>query len=350
MDEAEQQEFCDRLGVSPDVSATDLERAHMRKAFAARQAGDLAGVAADKEAFDGLRPIVQAREQAAARQSRESAYENKAERDLEVLAAQGEQEFYGEIPSDWDPRNFYSPWITFLAPPIVVGLAWLVNASPLQFMLRAFYIWIHEFGHATVAWMSGFKALPLPLGWTSISPSREDFVYWGVLFLLGVFFVAGWKERRIWPLIIAPVVAAGQWWMTWRMEDWQIEMWIDFAGVGGEFYLSALMVALFFVNLPDKFRWGTCRYLFLFMGAACFIETYSFWRDVYVGLEEIPWGTMIHGEGDEGGDMNKLRDGWGWSRQRIYRTYNALGQACLFAVGGIYLLANAVTLFRRLRS
>ena len=321
----------------------------MRKAFAARQADDLEKVASLKEAFKALQPLMQEREQATVRQSRQVAQQSKAQRELEALAAKHEAELYGEMPSDWDPRNFYSPWVNLLALPLVIGVAWLVNASPIQFMLRAFYIWIHEFGHATVAWMGGYKALPLPLGWTNISPAREDFVYWGILFLLGVFLVAGWKERRIWPLILAPIIAVAQWWMTWRMADWQIEMWIDFAGVGGEFYLSALMVALFFVQLPDKFRWGTCRYFFLFLGAATFIETYSFWRDVYVGLEEIPWGTMIHGEGDEGGDMNKLRDGWGWSRQRIYRTYNDLGRACLLAVGAVYLLANITNLYRRFR-
>ena len=350
MDDPLHREYCQRLGVSDEVSAVELERAHMHKAFAARKAGDLTRLAELKEAFDGLQPIVREREQTVARAERESASAANAERKIQELAEKGEEEFYGEMPSDWDPRNFHSHWVNLLAVPLVIGLAWLVNASPLQFLLRAFYIWIHEFGHATVAWMSGFKALPLPLGWTSISPAKEDFVYWGILFLLGVFFVAGWKERRLWPLIIAPIIAAAQYWMTWRMQDWQTEMWIDFGGVGGEFYLSALMMVLFFVDLPDKFRWGSCRYLFLFMGAACFIETYTFWRDVYVGLEEIPWGTMIHGEGDEGGDMNKLRDGWGWSRQQIYRTYNSLGQACLYAVGGVYLLANVVTLYRRLRS
>jgi hypothetical protein len=350
MEQAEQREYCQRLGVKADVSATDLERAHMRRKFSARQSGDHAAVAALDEAFAALRPVVQAREQATARRLRESAREVRSQREIDAWAEQGETEFYGEMLSDWDPRSFHSPWITILAPPLVIALAWLINLTPFKFVLQAFYIWIHEFGHATVAWMSGYKALPLPLGWTNISPEREELVYWGVLFLLAVFFIAGWRERRWWPVIIAPIIAAGQWGMTWRMEDWQVEMWIDFAGVGGEFCLSALMVALFFVNLPEKFRWGTCRYLFLFMGAACFIEAYSFWRDVYVGLEEIPWGTMLHGDGDEGGDMNRLRDGWGWSRQRIYRTYHALGQACLIALGASYLLATATTLYHRLRA
>ena len=193
--------------------------------------------------------------------------------------------------------------------------------------------------------MSGYKALPLPIGWTNISTEKQDFVYWGILFLLSVFFVAGWKERRIWPLIIAPIIAVAQWLMTWIVPEWRTEMWITFGGVGGEFYLSALMVVAFFVDLPEKFRWGSCRYLFLFMGAACFLDSYIFWRDAAAGVEDIPWGTMIHGEGDEGGDMNKLHEGWGWPIQKIQQSYNAIGTTCLIVVTAIYTLANLSTLY-----
>jgi hypothetical protein len=297
-----------------------------------------------RTAFEALRPWVAAREQNSARQAADQARERKADREWEELVEEGQPDEVS--PLSWDPRSFDSLWISLLAPPLVVGLAWLINLSPLSFLLQGFYIWIHEFGHATVAWMSGYKALPLPIGWTNISPTKESFVYWGVLFLIGVFAVAGWRERRLWPLVLAPLLAVAQWWMTWRVPEWRTEMWIDFAGVGGEFYLSAGMVALFFISLPEKFRWGSCRYLFLFLGAACFIETYTFWREVYVGREEIPWGTMIHGEGDEGGDMNKLRDGWGWTRQRIYRTYNTLGHTCLLLVGIIYATANFINLLK----
>ena len=349
MDPAKLSACYELLGVDPGVSAVALERAHMQKSFAAKLAGDEAAMDALREAFGVLQPIVKEREQLGARASAAQARDKRDESQYKALVEEAEAEYLEDPPSDWDPRNFHSPWINLLALPVVIGIAWLINASPLQFLLRAFYIWVHEFGHATVAWMSGFKALPLPIGWTNISPTKEDFVYWGILFLLSVFSVAGWKERRIWPLILAPIIAVAQWWMTWRVEEWQTEMWIDFGGVGGEFYLSALMVAAFFIDMPEKFRWGSCRYLFLFLGAACFIETYTFWRDVYVGLEEIPYGTMIHGEGDQGGDMNKLRDGWGWSRQRIYRTYNSLGHACLIAVGGIYAAFNLTTIIRRLR-
>ncbi|GAB5562259.1 MAG: hypothetical protein SynsKO_39060 [Synoicihabitans sp.] len=341
MDALEFQNYLKRLGVGPRVSSTDLERAHMRLAFAARQAKDLEQVEDLKRAFEAVRPVIQAREQAEARERAKSARHRSDERAHEVILESDPME---PPPSVWDPRSFHSPCVNLLAVPAAVGIAWLVNLSPLKFFLQAFYIWIHEFGHASVAWMSGYKALPLPLGWTNISPTKEDFVYWGILFLLGVFFVAGWKERRIWPMILAPFIGLFQWWMTWIVPDWRTEMWKDWAGVGGEFYLSALMVGAFFIDLPDKFRWGTCRYLFLFLGAGCFLDSYHFWQAVAAGTEDIPWGTMIHGEDDQGGDMNKLHEGWGWPHQKIIQSYLVLANGCIWAVSAIYISFNLATL------
>lgn len=344
MDAHEFQNHLTHLGVGPGVSSTDLERAHMKLAFAARQRGDLDEVEELKDSFAAVRPVIQAREQAEARERSESAREKSDE--IKEARLQEEELLLEPAPSVWDPRSFQSPWVNFLAVPLVVGLAWLINATPLKFFLQAFYIWIHEFGHATVAWMSGYKALPLPLGWTTISPTKETFVYWGILFLLSVFFVAGWKERRVWPLVLAPVIAAAQWWMGWKVPDWRTEMWNDFGGVGGEFYLSALMVGAFFLNLPEKFRWGTCRYLFLFVGAGCFLESYHMWQEIAAGRKDIPWGSMIHGGDDEGGDMSKLHQGWGWPREKIIQSYTSLANACILAVAVIYLVFNLASLHK----
>jgi hypothetical protein len=340
MEDAQFKLYADRLGVGLDVSAVELERVWMRKSFTTKQSGDTAGWEHMREAFVALQPVVQVREQAAARVRSAQAQELKAGRTIERWAQQEMDERAAAKPSAWDPRSFESPWINALALPLVIGLAWGFNQLPLAFLMQGLKIWIHEFGHATVAWMSGFKALPLPIGWTNISPEKQDFVYWGVLFLLGVFFWAGWKEQRYWPVFIAPPLALLQWHMTWQVEDWQIEQWIDFGGVGGEYYLSAMMVAAFFFELPEKFRWGSCRYVFLFIGAAAFWDIYNFWIDVAKGVEEIPWGSMIHGEDDQGGDMNKLRDGWGWAESRIIGTYVMLGNGCAIAVGAVYLFFN----------
>ena len=36
----------------------------------------------------------------------------------------------------------------------------------------------------------------------------------------------------------------------------------------------------FWVQLPDKFRWGACRYVFFFIGASAFLNIWLRWRDV----------------------------------------------------------------------
>jgi hypothetical protein len=89
----------------------------------------------------------------------------------------------------------------------------------------------------------------------------------------------------------------------------------------------------FWVQLPDKFKWGVCRYVFFLIGATAFLNIWLRWGDIYRGLEEIPFGSMINGEDDQGGDMNKLMDGFGWKKFAIRRNYWLLGWGCWAALG-----------------
>jgi hypothetical protein len=246
-----------------------------------------------------------------------------------------------EAASDpYDPASFDSPLVNALAPPLVAGLAILVRVSPLGFLLEGFHVWIHELGHASVAWLTGRKALPLPIGWTNVEQERSVFVYAGLLALLVTLAVYGWRERKAMPIVLGSALAAVQAYMTWILAEDRGHMWMIFAGVGGEFYVAAAMIGLFYFQFPDGFKWGGCRYFFLFIGAASFSETWSFWRDVKRGIEDIPYGSMIGGEDDGGGDMNILRDDNGWSQHRIFNTYFHLGNWCLVALAIIYLFFN----------
>ncbi len=240
--------------------------------------------------------------------------------------------------SPYDPLSFDSGIVNAVLPPLVVALAIGIKHTFFGFLLEGFHVWIHEFGHATVAWLTGKRALPLPFGWTNVGDERSLFVYFGVLFLLVVMFVAGAKERKIWPMLIAVVLALAQGWMTWLLPEARAKMWLDFAGVGGEFYLAAAMMALFYVQLPEKFKWGACRYVFLFIAAGSFYSTFSFWKKVKRGEEGIPYGSMINGEEDAGGDMNGLHDVFGWTQREIIHTYNNLGDACVVVLAVVYLV------------
>jgi hypothetical protein len=242
-----------------------------------------------------------------------------------------------EAASDpYDPTSFDSQPVNALAPPLVAGAAILVRLSPFGFLLEGFHVWVHELGHATVAWLTGRKALPLPIGWTNVEQERSVFVYAGLLALLVTLAVYGWLERKAMPIFLGVVLACAQAYMTWFLPEDRGHMWMIFGGVGGEFYIAAAMMGFFYYQFPDGFRWGGCRYFFLFIGAASFSETFAFWRDVKRGVEGIPYGSMIGGEDDGGGDMNILRDDYGWTQHQIFNTYYHLGESCLVVLAVVY--------------
>ncbi len=246
-----------------------------------------------------------------------------------------------EVPANpWDPASTESPIMNAIAPLLVAGLAILFRMSPLGFLLEGFHVWIHEVGHASVQWLSGRPAIPVPFGWTNIEHEQSYVVYAAVLLAIGALGVAGWQERKAWPILLAAALLGAQTYMTWFLPEDRARMWMIFGGVGGEFYLSAALVGLFYFEFPDWFRWGRCRYIVLFIGAASFQESYAFWKQVKHGLEGIPYGSMINGEDDGGGDMNILHDDYHWTQHQIIYTYNHLADACLAALFVVYLFFN----------
>jgi|APLak6261667961_1056064.scaffolds.fasta_scaffold00151_18 hypothetical protein len=354
MNEAELAECYALLEVSPDIALEDLERAYLRRSYRFIKGRSGAADApnpdleADKErlrlAYERLAEHLREKRQAeSAKRKRPVLPPAHAPKPtsaalpprvpLPVVPARdpGEDGFILGRFDDWRVNTF--------VPPLLLLLVLLINLSPLKFFLTGFHVWMHEFGHATAAWLCGFRALPLPFGWTPVEPVYSPFVYWGLLLLFGLLFGAGVLERKVWPMIAALGLAGLQFYMTWRMPEHRQEFWWGaFGGVGGEFYLSTLFMLFFWVQLPDKFRWGTCRYIFFFIGATAFLNIWLRWRDVYHGLEEIPFGTMINGEDDQAGDMNKLMDGYGWKKFDIRRNYLLLGYGCWAALGIMWAL------------
>lgn len=331
------------LGLSREASPEEVRRAYLQASFALIKRG-----ASDAER-EGLK---QAHDMALADAERRA---NEAAAARVVTVAEPVRLTVPRPRSEtagWDLFGFGSPVVDLIAVPIVVLVAILARVSPLGFLLEGFHVWIHEFGHATIAWLTGHRALPLPIGWTSIDPEKSLFVYFGVLFLFGVLAVAGVRERK--PLVVgvAILLALLQGYMTWLLPAETARMWISFCGVGGEFYLSAAMMALFYVQLPEKFKWGICRYGFLFIGAASFFQTYRFWYHVSHFTESVPYGSLINGEDDANGDLDTLKDDFHWREREIVGAYVHLGNVCLIALACVYvvMLVRAWVMRRRMPS
>jgi len=149
---------------------------------------------------------------------------------------------------------------TFIFPALLLVAAMLNIFEPIKLMLFGVHIWIHEFGHATVAWLGGHQATPLPFGWTNVGAEQSLFVYCGVLTLFGLLFWSGIKEKRKWPMGLAIALTTLQFFMTWVISPDTFDMLLSFGGIGGEFYLSTLLIISFYFPLPEYWRWDFFRY------------------------------------------------------------------------------------------
>ncbi len=369
MNEGELEQCYTALGVSPDVSLAELERTFMKRNFALIKgksgSADETNPALDAQraqlraAYDRLAEHLREQQRQAAKQRRTEDGGRRTEDGAGPAVAGSPRKVRDEgvaapaarvggtpppvipvlAPRDPADDEFllfrFDRWgVNTFVPPLLLGLVLLVNLSPLKFLLTGFHVWMHEFGHATAAWLCGFRATPLPLGWTPVEPVYSPFVYFGLLLMFGLLFAAGAKERKVWPMLAAVLLAGLQYYMTWRMPEHRQEFWYgSFCGVGGEFYLSTLFMMSFWVQLPEKFKWGACRYVFFLIGATAFLNIWLRWGDIYRGVEEIPFGGMVTSEDDPNGDMNKLMDAYGWKKFTIRRTYWLLGWGCWAALG-----------------
>jgi hypothetical protein len=376
MDETELEQCRALLGVAPTVTVEELERVFMKKNFAL--------IKGKSGAADEPNPALDAQRQALrAAYEKLSAHLRDQARQAEAATARKKPQLTvppmgtgaplprppmtpltapsgagvpsprdglrdGGVPpsrSARDPADDefillrFDHWgVNVFVPPLLLAFVWLVNLSPLGFFLKGFHVWMHEFGHAVPAWLAGWRATPLPFGWTPVEQVHSNFVYFGVLLLLVILLVAGAVERKVWPMLAAVAIAGLQYYMTWRLPEARKEFWMVFGGVGGEFALSTLFMMAFWVQLPEKFRWGACRYVFFLIGATAFLNIWMRWEDIYRGLEEIPFGSMINGEEDAGGDMNRLMDDYGWKKFDIRRNYRLLGLGCWAALGVMWLI------------
>ena len=205
-------------------------------------------------------------------------------------------------------------------------------AEPLAWFIS---MWVHEFGHGTIAWFSGYRAMVTFAG-TVTMLERSHFVYFGILFLLGLMFHSGWKEQKKSAMVIAVILAIIQFILTWVLSRNSYRMLLSFGGIGGEFYLSTLLIIAFYFKLPEKLYWEFWRFFCLIIGSITFCSSFSKWNNISVGKERIPWGTFWGGRGDSGGDLNILNQEFGWSTKQIIDTYNFVGDICLFIIIGFY--------------
>jgi predicted Zn finger-like uncharacterized protein len=238
-----------------------------------------------------------------------------------------------EPPGEEALRFGTEDWrVDALALPAAFGLAYLAKVLVLPgFLLDWFRAWLHEFGHASAAWLCSHAATPLVLApnlaWANMRPEKSAFVYVCFLFLIGVTGYRAMKARSRFLFTFAAALLLLQVLGTFVLGDRTSDVLFLFAGCGGELVLGTVLMAGFYYRLPDRLRWDFFRYPFLVAGAYAFGAGLILWLRALHDRSAIPWGTGFGGRDDPGGDMNRLVD-LGWSIPRLTHAYVALALAC----------------------
>lgn len=217
----------------------------------------------------------------------------------------------------------------YLLPAATLFALVVQGVTPLSNLLFGVRIWFHEFGHALVAWLSGRRALPLPIGWTSTSQERSPVVMVLVLFLELVLLTMAWRERKAFTALLAGGLVLAQVVASLSLDASRYEPWFAWGGVAGEFLLpSVLMVGSLF-TAPAYFRWERLRFPAAVGGSLAYWAAFLDWRSIAAGERPLPLGSLWGGE--DFGDMNTLLAA-GWSPGAIISSYLGLGGVCLLAL------------------
>ncbi len=217
--------------------------------------------------------------------------------------------------------------------PVALLIAVLFRAIGLGGLQRIFFgMWLHELGHATVAWLGGLIAFPGP--W--LTPmSHERSWFFALLLAAGLGFGV-WRAPKRWMKAVCGSVLAAQLLFTVVLKLATLKMWVIFGGDAGALIFGTLAMATLFSPPGSKLHNGWLRWGFLVIGSAAFVDVFSVWWKARTDPDAIPFGAN---EGVGASDPSRLVDDYDWSVRQLVSRYVALGVVCLIALSLLQLRA-----------
>ena len=128
----------------------------------------------------------------------------------------------------------------------------------IQFLLGGVTIWIHECGHATVClamWIPGASAA-FWLDETQDCTSLLFCVLWCANAVVVVVLDRKKRTKALADGASDSALAILQFYLTWLISENTYDLLLSFGGVGGEFYLSSLLIISFYFPMPEKMALG----------------------------------------------------------------------------------------------
>lgn len=218
--------------------------------------------------------------------------------------------------------------LCLLAFPLMLAGAWLVQITGIFASLQriTFGMPIHELGHATVSWFSGYNAIPT--FWKTITASTQGFLCPSLVFIgIGLIANYGRKTRQLMWIVLALVLWGLQFVGTFMLENNTVQMLIIFGGDAMGMVLATVVMSTFYLGKNTQLYKGAVRWGLVFIGAAAFMDMFmSWWRGQY-DISSIGYGTTGGMYTDAYLLINQYR--WGWDE--MISRHLTVAYACMLA-------------------
>jgi hypothetical protein len=229
--------------------------------------------------------------------------------------------------------EYDTPQVNALALPAALVLGVIAHLMGFEiFVFATTGMWSHELGHAIVAWLSGFVAIPLPF--VTVRASEDRTLLGAGLLMLSIAAGGYFALRKsAWSLLtFLGVLAALQVLLTTTLNPAQATKWVIFAGLGGELVLPTIGMAAFYQRLPG--RWDFWRYPVLAASGVTLVRGLFLWTRVASGARAMPHGSMVGSDSE--GDVERLVRFYHFSEPGLARMYLTLAWGCLAVLACVY--------------
>jgi hypothetical protein len=213
-------------------------------------------------------------------------------------------------------------------PGALLLARFLVQAS--HGLVRMQSMWVHESGHAVMAWLCGFPAFPGP--WvTTVSPERSPL--FTLLLVAGLAFAGyrAWERERLFWVVASAGTLLLVLYCTLRVNHVNARQLITFAGDGGCFVLGTIMMLTVYAREDHPVRANQIRWALIVIGALAFMDAYTVWSGP---IDHLPFGEDEHGISDP----SVLVEMDGWNVLMLIRRYLGLARVCFVVMAAVYVV------------
>jgi hypothetical protein len=191
---------------------------------------------------------------------------------------------------------------------------------------------LHEIGHATASWLAGWPAVPLPLLTARMTAGRSMGLGLATSVALVVAVVLARKRGHTGVAVAIGALAVVQAVVAFALPEGWVSALIAWSGQGGEILLpTALTLPLLAREGRAAGAEGTgCAALGV---AQLLMATWS-WVATWFDRSRMPWGAALGALGFDG-DLDILRDVYGWTEDGLVASYLVTAAVCWIAAVGI---------------